>query len=232
MACLCQIDWSATGSMLSGFAAWAGVGAIIWAAKQGRDAVSDWRAQKLIERQMDTGERTLMAAYKAKSALESIRSNFMSGSELSRAEQDLAANESELKAQPEERARRISFVQAIYNRVNATKEDWDEVFAVIPLVTAYFSEELAENLRTLIRQRSVVIASAEGYIDDHDGDDREFTRQLRADLFKGRDGEDPIVTKVDEAIAQLETTLLPLLRQDMWSQRSKSSLSWPSSKNG
>lgn len=222
MATLCQIDWSATGSMLSGFAAWAGVGAVIWAAKQGRDAVSDWRAQKVIERQLDAGERALTAAYKAKSALESIRANFMSGSELNRAEEDLATNEADLKSQPEERARRIRFAQAIYNRVNATKDDWDEVFAVIPLVTAYFSENLARNLRTLIHQRHIVVVAVEEYVDDFDGDDREFTKKLRADMFKGRDGEDPVATKVDEAISDLEANLLPLLRTDVRSLKSSS----------
>lgn len=212
---LCAIDWDATGAMISGFAGWMGVGAVIWAAKQGRDAVGDWRAQKLVERQMDTGERALTVAYRAKSALETIRANFMTGSELSQAEIDLEANEVDLAGQPEARARRIKFVQAIYNRINSTKEDWDDVFAVIPIVKAYFGEEISDLLRTMARQRHYVQVAAEEYVDDFNGTDLEFTRKLRADMFMGRDGEDPITTKVDEVIEQLEAKLLPLLRNDM-----------------
>jgi hypothetical protein len=202
------------GSMLSGLAAWGGVAAVIWAAKQGRDAVADWRAQKQLERQMDTGERVLTAAYRAKDALEGIRGNFISAAELSRAEAKLVEDGFDLKAQPPERAKRLCTAQAIYHRSNATHEDWNALYSVMPFATAFFGKDEEECLRTIAHQHRIVLVAVESYVDDHDSSDRDFTRKLRADMFLGRGEDDPVAAKVNQAVANLESKIIPLLRND------------------
>jgi len=198
---------------IGGFLAVAGV---IWATKQGRDAVADWRTQKQDERAIGAAERVLTAAYKARTSLDGIRANFMTSAELTRAMDKLKTDYPDVVGFSDARQRRLAHSQAIFNRINAYKADWDELFAVMPIANAYFGAEIEAQLEQLARQRQIVSVSADSYGED-DGSDPEFTKQIRADIWRGLTYEgvkDPVATRVTEAVICIEQRLLPVLRSD------------------
>lgn len=78
--------WSATGSMMSGWAAWAGVGAVIYAAN---GAFATYRRQKQEDRRIEAAEEILSFAYKFKRTLTGARSPGIFAHELARAEKTL-----------------------------------------------------------------------------------------------------------------------------------------------
>lgn len=214
--CSAAIDWDATGSMMQGIGGFLAVAGVIWATKQGRDAVSDWRTQKQDERAIGAAERVLTAAYKARTSLEGIRANLTTGAELTRAMDKLKADHPDIVDLPDARQRRLTQTQAIFNRINAYKDDWDEVFAVMPIANAYFGNEIEAQLEELARQRQVVSVSADSFAED-DGTDVEFTKQIRADIWRGltfNGVQDPVATNVAAAILIIENRLLPVLRSD------------------
>lgn len=198
---------------IGGFLAVAGV---IWATKQGRDAVSDWRTQKQDERAIGAAERVLTAAYKARTSLDGIRSNFMTATELARGMEKLKADHPAVASFSDAHQSRLAHSQAIFNRINAYKADWDELFAMLPIANAYFGAEIEAQLEELARQRHIVSVSADAYGED-DGSDVEYTKQIRADIWRGltvNDVKDPVATRVREVIIVIERRLLPVLRSD------------------
>lgn len=87
--CTATVDWDATGSMLSGWAAWAGVAAVLYAANRGASVFASWKRQKLEERRMETAERILAVTYKLDRAFPSIRGPFSTASESKQADKML-----------------------------------------------------------------------------------------------------------------------------------------------
>ncbi|MEL6528950.1 MAG: hypothetical protein AAFQ27_03255 [Pseudomonadota bacterium] len=65
------IDWAATGSMVSGVAAFASAGAIAFGAWFG---AKQWREQKLLENKIDVAQRVIRSAYRLEDSLDYILS--------------------------------------------------------------------------------------------------------------------------------------------------------------
>lgn len=218
MAVICggSIDWAATGAMLQGWGTWVGSIAVVIAAKLGRDAVSDWRRQKQIEHAIVAADRVLTAAYDVKSSIEGIRANMMFGGELKRAEEKLVENGLVKADTDDARWKRMITAQGFFNRLADNASYFQELWKVMPAAKAYFGEEAEAALLELVRQRSVISAAAEGWVDE-DGNDPEFQKKLRGDLWRGHGKyreQDAMANAVDAQISTLDRMLLPILRAD------------------
>jgi hypothetical protein len=107
----------AHGSVLSGAGTVVGAIAVIVAAKFASNTFEEWRRQKLPERRIEQAERILTATYKARRALEHVRSPIMFSHEQVTAEKHLEQQDY-WKTIPADRRRKLITAQGYYNRLN------------------------------------------------------------------------------------------------------------------
>lgn len=208
-----SIDWAATGAMLQGIGTWAGVAAVIIGAIIGANA---WKAQKRAERRLEMAERILTATHKAKRALGSIRSIMIWGHELDAAQKQLEENE-KWEWETESRKQRLRTGQAMYNRLNARRDEVGALDDCLPMARALFSEELEKAIETLRHQFWIVQCDVDAYIDDEHGTDEEFTKKIRRGMYdvSPRKGEKNEVTDtINGAVETIERICEPALRLD------------------
>lgn len=211
--CTSSIDWSATGAMLSGEGTLLGAGAVIIAAIIGGTSFKSWRRQEVAGRKLAQAERILEATYKARRALDYVRSPMMWGNELKVAEDALKDNE-DWHMQVEAKQKRIITTQAFFNRLNNTRDEQQALDQCLPMARALFGEELEKAIESLRHQFWIVQVDAESYMDD-EGGDQEFTKKIRRGMYaiKPPEGEANEVTdKIEAAVATIEATCLPVLR--------------------
>lgn len=212
--CSTEIDWAVTGAMLQGLGTIGGVGAVIWAAHKGASTFDSWRRQKIAERKQEQAERILTATYKCRRALEYVRGRILWGHETHAAEKQMQEADG-WAAQTKERQGRLVTAQAYYNRINAVKAERDELDQCLPMARALFGEELEQALEKLNHQFWIVQLNVDSYVDDENGTDKDFTKQVRRAMsaVEPRDGEVNEVTQVMEASVQtIERICLPVLR--------------------
>lgn len=208
--------WDATGSMMQGWAAWAGVLAVIYAARRAADTFGTYRRQKQEDRRIDAAERVLTLAYRIKADLEASRSPMGLGHEHSQAHERLKEAQWYLALGDGERSRSQSG-QIILDRLERERATWDEVFSTMPLARALFGEAVEEQLRTLYRQVRAVQVSAQMYRDRMGTDEAEFRSKLERDMWAmGEPDADrnPVGLAVANAIGALEEIMLPIIRAD------------------
>ena len=212
--CNASIDWAATGAMLQGWGAWAGVGAVIWAAHKGASTFDSWRRQKLAERKQEQAERILTATYKCRRALEYVRSWILFGNERHAAEEQINSEEGWSRKTEGLKQRHVT-AQAFYNRLNRIKDERSELDQCLPMARALFGEELEKALETIGHQFWIVQVNVDSYIDDEDGNDKEFTAKIHRVMYAAtpRDGQANEVTQaMESAVATIERICLPVLR--------------------
>jgi hypothetical protein len=210
------IDWAATGAMIQGLGTVAGVGAVIWAAREGRSTFGEWRKQKITERKQAQAERILTATYKAQRALASVRTSTMWSHELSVAEATIS-EEDWWKSKPPSHRSRLNTTYAYYNRLDRTKTEQLELEQCFPMARALFGEELEQSIMELHRQFWDLRVDADSYSNDEDVRDTDFSDKIKRALWGGpsREGK---VNEVSDAIAKsvatIERICLPVLRDD------------------
>ena len=197
--------------MIQGLGTLAGVVAVVWGALYGTRA---WKEQKRAERRLEMAERILTATHKGRSALANIRSVMIWGHELTAAEEKLK-EDNQWQTLTVSRRERLSKAQAFYNRINRTRDEQIALDDCLPMARALFNEELEQALEQLRHQFWVVQVTVDSYIDDENGPDTEFTKEIRRAMYdvKPRAGE---TSKVSDAIAEavktIETICIPALR--------------------
>ncbi len=211
------IDWAATGNWMQAWAGFAQAGAVVYVATKSADAFKMWRQQKIGERKLDTAERILDVAYRIRRSFASIRSPLMQGSELARAEERLREQDSVwLAALAPGKRKRTIHSQAVYDRLNSQRDEFDRLLAMLPTARAYFGEEVEGHLQSLWEQRAAVISAAESYA-QFEGDDRDFSEQLERALWERYGRFRGNTNEVDDAIAtasqRLEAILKPVLSE-------------------
>jgi hypothetical protein len=220
--CGVSVDWAATGSMLQGLASLSTIPVLVWAAIKGRQTFEDYSSQKRSEKQIEAAERVLTAAYNARVAIDGVRTPLVEGSEIVAAERQISENGEDLSLVAPERLKRAATTQLFYTRLNAISDEINAVWDALPIGLAYFGEEVHEALREVAHQRRVIQVAADSFLDD-DGSDKDFSRSIRRDLYRGfgkAAGGDPISEKVQASIELLESKLLPILRAQKPNKRS------------
>ena len=209
-----MIDWAATGSMIGGLAAWAGVGAVAYAANRAANTVDGFRKEKLFERRLETADDVLTLAYRIKRNLAAVRSPMSSGNEHEAAHEILKEYEWYQNLLEEQELRQAQQGQLIRMRLKRYNADWERIFEVMPKARAYFGEEVEVQLQKLCEQVTCVTDSADMYMTD-ERIYADFSTELKQDIWdKGL--KDPkknrVGVAIEEAIDVLEKILLPILR--------------------
>lgn len=210
--CRAVTDWAATGSMIQGIGTILGALAVLYAARAGRTALSDWRNQKLEEIRIERAERILTAVYNGQRSLADVRRSFVPAHELAAAGEKLKANGADPKDVGKARWSKLESAQAALTRIALADAAWQELEACRPATKAFFGNDLDEQLEKLVRQVIAVQIAADMYADDN-GSDPEFSMGLRRDMWAGGGKEEGnAVTKAtNEAVRAAERILLPVI---------------------
>jgi len=211
--CASTIDWAASGAMLSGAGTLLGAAAIMFAAIIGGNTFKSWRRQKVAERVLVQAERILEATYKGRRALRYVRGIMLWGHELSAAEETLKADP-QWDLQLEAKQKRLVTFQVFLNRLNRVREDREALDQCLPMARALFGEDLEKAIELLAHQFWMVEVHAQSYVDD-DGSDQNFAKKIRRGMYEiePMEGEvNEVTAKVEAAVATIEATCLPVLR--------------------
>ena len=204
--------------MLAGWGSFAGAFSIVVAALVGKNALSDYRHQKLLDREIIAAEEALISAYKAFDAVEHMRGRLIPGHESVNAEETLLEAGVNLNEMDEKTKRANVTRGVIYRRAEFFKPDFDAIFEAIPLAKVYFGQETVERLKQFPKARNRMLESADMLplaSTNNTPADREFSLRIRRDVFGAAENEaDEIRDMTTTAMAELEAELLPRLRAE------------------
>ena len=202
--------------MLQGFATLVGSAAVLVAAKWGADTFGSWRRQKVMERHIEQAERILTATYKARRAFKYVRRPMTLAYELTAAEEKLKENADAWRDQPDDRRKRLVSAQAFLNRLNAVRQEQEDLTNCLPMARALFGEHVEKAVESLNHQFWIIQVDAESYVDD-DGSDQGFTRKIRRGMYDIKLGENEVnevTNAIETAVETIENACLPTLRFD------------------
>jgi hypothetical protein len=212
--CINTVDWSATGAMISALAAWAGVGAVIYAASKAENVFAAWKRQKLEERRMDTAERMLSLTYEFEFGIPAIRAPFSSALEMEEAKKELVLAGFDLENLGGSRnINNLITAQVALSRIKQQSGSAEALFKTLPLAKVFFGEPASEMLRSLMAVRTKIMAAASTFSRLNVGQDGSRYELI---LWFGGDenGEDLIADEVADLKSQIEELLLPVLRHE------------------
>ena len=231
--CGTDIDWSATGSMLSGLGTVGGAIAVLIAAGVGRSTFEAWKRQRIEERRIELAETALILAYKIQDAMSIIRSPMTMGNESDAAEQTLRENGVLNDNTDQDQLHYLKIAQVIINRMRAKAPLYDELAELRPRVRTIFNQETEAHLATLWMEMAKVRAAAIQYA--RLGRDRYHTEALAAEAMQrrlrleakiwedsefGDDGE-PIEDATKKAVSDAVTALAATFRPQLEVEKKK-----------
>lgn len=158
-----NVDWTATGSMLSGLGTIGGAIVVFFAAKIGKDTFTDWKRQKIEERRIDLAEAALTLAYKLQGAIGSIRGPFAFAGEVAAAEANLREQSLLTDQTPEAQKGSLSQAQTTLNRITRFGDLYDTLAELRPSTRAVFGAEVEGTLAVFDDVTRRVRAAALGY---------------------------------------------------------------------
>lgn len=206
-----QIDWDATGSMLSGIGTIVGAIAVLLAALVARISINQFRTQKITERLVEHAERILTATYKAHYALDHVRGRMLWAGELEVAEKKLR-DANAITGKTNERDRRMISAQVYLDRLSRTNDDKSSLVDVMPTARALWGKELETEIQKLHHQFWLIECNATELADT---DDRDRLVNLRRMLGgKCAKDEDELSVEVRRITSAIEEKCLPVLRSD------------------
>ncbi|WP_447908859.1 hypothetical protein [Brevundimonas bullata] len=206
------IDWSATGSMLSGIGTLVGAGAVVWAANKAADTFEGWKKQKIAERHIEQAERILTAAYEANDAINYARGRFIHSWEIDEAQKQEEKHSGWLTFL-EAKQRRVSIARARLNRLRNCKDEQEALRVCRPIAKALWGEDLHKSLTDFHHQFWILETYIQAYAGDEDGTDPNFTKKISQAIASSTDDrDDEISAATINCIKNIENTLLPVLR--------------------
>jgi hypothetical protein len=216
-----NISWGDTGSMLSGLGTIGGFLAVIWASRR---AFSDWRTQKIEERNIEKAERMLSLAIKLEDAFKKIRSQ--SQTDLERRDAHAAIEEERLLvdvANPIELSSRLQSPQITKIRLDKHQQLFVELFDLLTLSHSMRSKIIVDNLEILKSKYDEITNSANKLVanamarkpgiketrEDHLDSVRD---KHEAVIWSDPEKNDTFETDVKRAVASLKNELVDLLQ--------------------
>lgn len=206
-----QIDWDATGSMLSGIGAIVGAIAVLVAAAVARISINQFRAQKITERLVEHAERILTATYKAHYALDHIRGRLLWAGELEAAEKKLREADA-ITGKTDERDKRMISAQVYIDRLDRMNDDKALLVDVMPTARALWGKELEAEIQKLHHQFWLIECYATELVDTDDRDSQVVLRRLLGGTCAKDD--DELSVEVRRVTSAIEERCLPVLRAD------------------
>lgn len=206
-----QIDWDATGSMLSGIGALIGAIAVLIAAVVARISINQFRTQKITERLVEHAERILTATYKAHYALDHVRGRMLWASELEVAEKKLR-DANAITGGTGARDKRMISAQVYIDRLSRVNDDKALLVDVMPTARALWGKELEAEVQNLHHQFWLIECNANELVDTDDRDRQVILRRLLGGTCAKDD--DEISVEVRRITTAIEEKCLPALRAD------------------
>jgi len=201
---------------MQAWAGFAGAGAVVWVARLGASSFELWLKQQQTQRKISAGERILTVVYRAKDAIDAMRSPMQIGHEISAAEKRLLQSYEGFDHLSDAQKRKVTTAQVVLDRANAHNEIWAELFACLPLARAFFGKEMDENIRQIWKQRARVLVSSESAVDVPD--DHEFLTQCKDDIWEGwaeaGGRPDRVAKALADAVGVAESRILPVISPD------------------
>jgi len=203
------IDWSATGTMLTGVATLTAAFAVIWAAKLGNDTFASWKRQRVAGRKIEFAEEFLVAFYRFERSLTFVRGPMQFAGDIARAEETLRETFTNFDNLSDDLKSRRVVGQIAFHRIEHEKEVFQRATELLPTAKALFPE-LGKHQETLLRELNRVRISAqsyarEGYISDG------YRQKLEDDLWLGGEECDRIALAISEAKEAMEGQLLSII---------------------
>lgn len=205
------IDWSITGTALSGWGSLLSAAAVLWATHRATGTLDEWKKKRVTEREEEHAQECLVAAYQVVDAFQAVRSSVLHGFELDRARAKLSEDQ-RWGDLTEQQQRQHTQGQVYIDRLAHFSERFDRLAECGPLARALFGHEVEAALGELGRQHWVLTVEIEAYIHDR-GADRDFDMKVRNNLSDWKcEGEGSISKAILASVATIEAKLLPVLR--------------------
>lgn len=206
-----QIDWNATGAMLSGIGTIVGAIAVLIAALVARISINQFRTQKITERLVEHAERILTATYKAHYALDHVRGRMLWAAELEVAEKKLR-DANAITGKAGARDKRMISAQVYLDRLSRTNDDKALLVDVMPTARALWGKELEAEIQKLHHQFWLIECNATELVDTDNRDRQVVLRRLLGGTCAKDD--DEISVEVRRITCAIEEKCLPVLRAD------------------
>lgn len=195
--------------------AWAGFAAalaVMFAAQVGKGTFSNWLDQKRAERQLEIAEAVQSLAHRTKTAFAAIRHPMHSADELSEAELVLKDTYPGFERKSDGDKQQLKTAQVIFGRHNKSKDLWDSLDEILAPAEAYFDNEVATALQTLIQLRRRIVTSAMMYSRIGVNRTPAQIEQIEAAIWDGFADNDPIAEGVEQCIATIKRNTAPILK--------------------
>lgn len=214
--CNKAVDWDATGSMVAGLGAWAGVAAVVYAANQGANVFKSWKRQKVEERRMDLAEQVLNHAYELHDAFLGLRVPFRTILETAKATQELEANQEITDGTQPDLRRLLIEGRICINRHGAMQAHISGLRSLMPRVKAIFGGQTEQAAHHILNMYSQYLWCANNLYSSVEfggaGAEAEYMKTLKITLDPS--GEDRQATDMGNQIAILDRELLPIVRSE------------------
>jgi len=161
-----------------------------------------WKREKIEEKRIDIALEALAIAYEARFVFDGIRSPLSYSSEWA-----------EMSGTDEDRRKGGAYF-AVLRRLDNNREYFERLWRFQPRFMAAFGKDTQDIFLEIHSARRAIEVSAsmlmEAALKNDPFDDREFERQLRADVWSKTKG-DNISQKIDKFIAGLEKHCMPMV---------------------
>ena len=161
------------------------------------------------KRRQDLAEEVLESFYKIRDVIRAVR--------VPMSFQDEAASRPHAEYEPPEVAQQRNTYYAPLARLDTRRADIAALLAKRYRAAAWFGaaaegpfQDVHEALTDIARSAETLMANAGS---SQGGTDREFWKELEGNIWARRQNPDPIATKVDAAIAKIETIFRPALEE-------------------
>jgi hypothetical protein len=201
MEMFCDIDWSATGSMLSGIGA---LCAALAAAFAVFFAYPDWVKREKFRLKSENAIRILACFYEGEQVVRFIRNPIVTFVEIQAAHAGYQKETGNADAQPSPRQIDSFTVQ---DRVWRHQDYWEKLYGLLPVAKATFGENVFGQLKILAQVRAEILASAQSFPSIADEDEGLWRRRIY--LINQQD--DEILNRLQESERRLSNELLEFI---------------------
>jgi hypothetical protein len=166
--------------------------------------VRNWNVERRDLRRAQLAEESLVAAYRAKDAISTVRSPLAYAAE--------GSSRTRQEGEPEDRRRDRDSAYVPFERLNRFADLFEEIQKLKYNVSAAFGTEAASPLNEflMVRHQIFVAAKMKYMTSERGGHPREaIENQWEAVIWEGSTEPDAIVARLDSAISQLEQKFRP-----------------------
>ncbi len=207
-------DLAGFGSLLSGIGTLLGAIAVIIAAIVGTGTLRAWKEQQIIQRQMDIAEQIMSIAFRARSAIQSIRSKKEGNQELIKAFEEVDAFGVDIVNNPSAYSSRLQAAFIIIRRVESCSHIWDELELLKARGWAHFDQSVMVSLNTISFQVELLREATEAYFVDPISEENRIKYGIilkDLTLKESLGMPDTVTLALAEAVQTIEDELKPVI---------------------